>query len=44
MKCSCDAERSFSAEARHFVMKACGVTASKGTDTIRAEIHCKDSA
>ena len=22
MKCSCDAERSFSAEARHFVMKA----------------------
>ena len=28
MKCSCDAERSFSAEARHFVMKAWGVTAS----------------
>ena len=27
MKCSCDAERSFSAEARHFVMKAWGVTA-----------------
>ena len=28
LKCSCDAERSFSAEARHFVMKAWGVTAS----------------
>ena len=28
MKCSCDAERSFSAEARHLVMKAWGVTAS----------------
>ena len=27
-KCSCDAERSFSSKARHFVMKACGVTAS----------------
>ena len=28
MKCSCDGERSFSAEARHFVMKAWSVTAA----------------
>ena len=26
MKCSCEAERSFSSEARHFVMKSFGVT------------------
>ena len=26
MKCSWDAERSFSSEARHFVMNSCGVT------------------
>ena len=26
-KCSCDAERSFSSDARHFAMKACGVAA-----------------
>ena len=26
MKCSCDAERSFNSEARHFVMKSFGVT------------------
>ena len=40
MKCSCAAERSFSAEARHLAMNSCGVTAGFQSRVVAEQHRC----